>query len=398
MQFTDIELKAIQQTNSKHYHLSATHSMCMIMENDGAFYEEVNRRRRIDGSITARDLQRVHEKFDFVPDEWALGQIDYEVLASSFNTDIEPTPVNDKVRLALETIKIKGNVATIDFQLSPTDYPKANKIIEALGGKWSRKAGGHVFPEKDPEEVIADYLVTGKIDKPEKLGFFPTPASLAEELVRKMGLAPGDTVLEPEAGVGALAVAAAAVVGMGNVRCYELQARNCDKLRGLGFDTEETDFLKVAPPSDPSEAVTAVLMNPPFEYQRDIEHVEHAFKFLAPGGKFGAIMSQSITFRTNAKTVRFRQFLEEMGATVTANDADAFRASGTLARTVTVTFRKPVDAPMADCNARQAALAAKAAPAPAPATPSARKPATIPVDIRALSQRPQTPAQSAFAF
>lgn len=387
MKFSDEELKAIQRPGSPHYELSATFSVCLAMENDSRVYDEVNRRRRVDGTITPHELQQVYAKFKYEPDEWAHGQVDFDVLADNFNMDAEPMPVADTVRMALETAQISGNVATLAFQLNSTDYPKANKILEALGGKWSRKHGGHIFAEHDPEERIANYLVTGKLEKPEKFGFFPTPTKLAQELVKAAGLEAGDNVLEPEAGVGNIALVCADIVGKHNVTCYELQEKNCRKLRELGFDVLEADFLQVAPPEDPADLFTAVVMNPPFERQADIDHVMHALKFLAPGGKFAAIMSQSITFRTNAKTTRFRQFLDSVGATIKQNNPDAFRESGTLTRTVSITFRKPKEAAAPARPARQAA------PQPRPSIP-----AKMPVELLAIPQPPQAPVQGAFAF
>lgn len=391
MDFSKEELKAIQRPNSPHYALSATYSISMTMENDSRVYDEVNRRRRIDGTITAADLASVYKMFKFDPDEWAAGEIDFHILAENFNMDAESKPITDTIRTALETITIQGNVAVLAFQLSAGEYPKVNKIIEALGGRWNRKAGGHVFADKDPEEQIANYLITGKLDKPEKFGFFPTPTALAQELVRSAGVEPGMTVLEPEAGVGNIALVCADIVGKHHVRCFELQAANCRKLRDLGFEVIESDFLKVDPPVDPDDLVDAVVMNPPFEKQADIDHVEHALKFLAPGGRFATIMSQSVMFRTNAKTTRFRAFLDKVGATIKVNDPAAFRESGTLARTVSITFRKPVEAVATVRSARPAA------PAPQVPQPRTSSPA-IPVELLALPQRPQLPVQGAFAF
>jgi predicted RNA methylase len=388
MKFSEEELKAIQHPTSPNHELSATYSICLIMENDSRVYHEVNRRRRVDGTVSVQDLKAVHERFKFEPDEWALGEINYDVLAENFNMDAEPAPVSDTIRMALESIKIDGQVATLAYQLSQSEYPKVNKIIEALGGKWSRKAGGHVFTDKDPEERIANYLITGKLEKPEKFGFFPTPNVLAKELVLSAGLEPGDSVLEPESGVGNIAIVCAGIVGVDNVRCYELQAANCRKLRELGFQVTEADFLAIEPPEDPNDLVSAVVMNPPFERQADIDHVEHALKFLAPGGKFAAIMSQSITFRSNAKTTRFRQFLEKVGATIKVNDPNAFRESGTLARTVSITFRKPMEAVSPVRTARPAA--------PAPQLRVGTS--AILAEPLPLPQRTQVPVQSAFAF
>ena len=60
MKFSQEELKAIQRPQSPHYELSATYSVCLTMENDSRVYEEVNRRRRVDGTTTAHDLKPPH--------------------------------------------------------------------------------------------------------------------------------------------------------------------------------------------------------------------------------------------------------------------------------------------------------------------------------------------------
>ena len=49
----------------------------------------------------------------------------------------------------------------------------------------------------------------------------------------------------------------------------------------------EPDFMKARVPMDGAQ-FDAVVMNPPFEKQADIDHVLHAYKMLKPGC-FGAI-------------------------------------------------------------------------------------------------------------
>jgi hypothetical protein len=78
-----------------------------------------------------------------------------------------------------------------------------------------------------------------------------------------------------------------------------------------------------------------------------------------------------------------------MGATITANEPDAFRESGTLARTVTVTFRKPIEA---------AAPVRIDRPATSSPQPRISKPAPELVNLLALPQRSQAPVQTGFDF
>jgi ubiquinone/menaquinone biosynthesis C-methylase UbiE len=108
----------------------------------------------------------------------------------------------------------------------------------------------------------------------------------------------------------------------------------------MGFEVETCDFMETVPIS----TFDAVIMNPPFEKQLDITHVLHAFRFLKPGGTLAAIMSASILWRSNKKTVQFREFLDSIGADVAENAADAFKESGTLVRTITISLTKPMDA------------------------------------------------------
>lgn len=337
MQFTAAQLLEIQFSRSKHYRVSATHSASLTMGNCSSIHEQIDLRRRIDGTVAAEDVKAVFIAANVQLDQWALGEVNFDEIADDFNLEREPVAIADVIRDSLTTMTVEGNSAKLSAKLDRADYTKVNKILEALGGKWNKKANSHVFANGDPEEAIASYLETGKLDKPEKFGFFPTPEPLARELVRLVGLRPGQTVLEPEAGIGGIARVCAEIVGKENITCYEIQQKNCDVLRSLGFRVEQADFLTV----EPIQQFSAVILNPPFESQADIAHVMHAFKFLEQGGTMGAIMSIAVTFRTNNKTTQFRAFLDSMRARVTINDKNAFKESGTAAQTVTVIFQKP---------------------------------------------------------
>ena len=110
-----------------------------------------------------------------------------------------------------------------------------------------------------------------------------------------------------------------------------------------------------------------------------------------------AIMSIGVTFRSNSKTTQFRAFLDSMQATITVNDKDAFKESGTAAQTVSVHFQKPTDWPV---EARVHTEVAHPTPAPALALQSDLDPVAPALAILARIQpksAPQ-PAQAAFAF
>lgn len=216
MKFTEAELQAIQFPSSEHYGVSATYSASLTRGNCVKIHAKIDTLRRVDGTVTAADVKAVCQAQNVQLDEWARGEVNFAEIADDFNEGREPEPIADVIRDSLTTMTVTGTSVKLSTQLDRADYAKVNKILEALGGKWNKKAGAHVFAGCDPEELIASYLETGKLDKPEKFGFFPTPAPLARELVKLAGLRPGHTVLEPQAGVGGIASICAEVVGKGN--------------------------------------------------------------------------------------------------------------------------------------------------------------------------------------
>ena len=229
----------------------------------------------------------------------------------------------------LEQCEVKDNIVYLpNLRLSTKQYSSVNTVLEAIGGKWNRKAKGHLF-EVDPTGPLDDVLTTGQVAKPNGLEFFPTPKLVADQVVRLAQLEPDLSVLEPSAGAGALAVAAAEVVGYRCVHCIEIQERFRPQLEGYGFIVQTADFLTVNPTP---YAYDRVVMNPPFSRQQDIDHVLHARKFLAPDGRLVAVMSASVMFRENRKTVEFREHIVDSWA----NPARSFRESGTDVNTVTV--------------------------------------------------------------
>lgn len=128
---------------------------------------------------------------------------------------------------------------------------------------------------------------------------FPTPAPLAERVAKAADIQPGDRVLEPSAGTGSLlgAIGCRMFAGASTVPYTERDQIHAieinQKLAGkLQADFPLTnvhcaDFLEFEPTAFvPFERI---VMNPPFENGSDIRHIEHAVKFLSPGGRLVAI-------------------------------------------------------------------------------------------------------------
>src|SRR5512142_1337205 len=79
----------------------------------------------------------------------------------------------------LDNLQITGNAAIITQQLDRKLYQEVNAALEALGGKWNRKAKAHLF-EGDPRDAIEQVVVDGEFtDEKREFEFFATPVPVA---------------------------------------------------------------------------------------------------------------------------------------------------------------------------------------------------------------------------
>jgi Predicted DNA modification methylase len=222
----------------------------------------------------------------------------------------------------------EANRFLLPSQLDRKTYALTNKVLEALGGRWDRRAGAHVFDGGDCRERLEDALDTGSYERPDNLGWFPTPPALAKRMVDLVGDVRGKVVLEPSAGDGAIA---SVLHSRGaNVRAVEIEGGRVKALAKLlgANNVAQGDFLAVEP-----FPVDLVLANPPFARRADIHHLTHALRFLKPGGRLVAIMGAGITFRQDALTTAFRARF----ASIEPLPEGSFKASGTFVSTVLVT-------------------------------------------------------------
>ncbi len=214
-------------------------------------------------------------------------------------------------------------------------YEKVNKALETIGGKWIRKQGGHVFA-CDPRPQVEGLLESGALQV-ERDGFFETPDAVIDRMLNYVDLQPGDLVLEPSAGMGAIAKRLCVIVGQRGVICVEKNAKRAAALREMGFETYCCDFLDFEERAD--LVYRAVVMNPPFEEFQEIDHVQHAYELLTDGSQLVSIMSESPFFRKDKKAAAFRKWLDRVGGVSEELPDDSFAASGTgvQARIVAIT-------------------------------------------------------------
>ena len=185
----------------------------------------------------------------------------------------------------------------------------AVKFLQRYGRAMRNRAGaGPDGPRKMLAMLAAIAALepshTKRSEQQIRLQQFSTPLPLAYAALRAAAIRPGDTVLEPSAGTGMLAVMAQCALAnraAGHLHLNEIADARAGLLAALFPDASVTrhnaeaiaDFLPGLRPS-------VVLMNPPFSatpgvdrirHDADLRHLRSAFSMLPPGGRLAAITS-----------------------------------------------------------------------------------------------------------
>lgn len=226
-------------------------------------------------------------------------------------------------------------IVNINRQLSRPIYEEFKKILKALGGTWNKKV--HVFPD-DPRERIAVILETGIIPDANPLDYFPTPASIVEEIFslnevkdiislqefRKI------KVLEPSCGTGAfLRKLLALSVSPSQITGVELNPINVMACKRISpeLNIVLADFMKWEAPCN----YDLIIMNPPFQRNLWQKHLEKAITLLAPMGIIVCITPR------NLPTPILRKICTN--GCVLTNPEKSFKESGTLVDTCIIVFK-----------------------------------------------------------
>jgi predicted RNA methylase len=253
--------------------------------------------------------------------------------------------ITPEVRAVLERSTVDGNVVRLpEGQLARPLYEAVDKVLKALGGKWNRGKGGHVF-ERGIEGQLADALASGRaVDQTRTQEQFFTPPAVAAVVWGRADLRDDSHVLEPSAGRGALLAAPLALGCL--VTAVERDPLLVPALRGLlgsahGCGVWEADFTTWTPTA--RAPIDRVVMNPPFSRCQDIAHVTRAFDLLAPGGRLVAVMSPHRVRSQDRPSNDFRVMLSRLGDDAYDWEdlpASSFRSSGTDVSTGIITIDK----------------------------------------------------------
>lgn len=196
--------------------------------------------------------------------------------------------------------------------------------------------------------------------------FYPTPPALADKLMQGIDWNFTQNVLEPSAGKGDLARAAAnkiykarrgfpvydehskrEALEQADIDCVEIDSFLRSQLENTGFRVVHDDFLTF----ETQKRYDLILMNPPFD--RGAEHLLHALELIEHGGTIRCILNAE-TIRNPCTPARQRllKALETDSSIeyVSGAFADAERSSGVEIAIVhkTVTRKKPDSTIMED--------------------------------------------------
>lgn len=254
------------------------------------------------------------------------------------NLSPKPSKVDPKVVDVLRNAELSTSEIHIAQRLTPKLWSKVAEFLVGLGAQWHTGKQSHVF-EINVSEKIRQAIDTGECFTRKDFDFFWTPEDRSGELAAWLELKPGMKVLEPQAGRGALALAAAKLVGLENVTVYELMPENVSALRGLGFSLNSPeDFLEVKPQA----IFDAVLMNPPFSGGRAQAHTRHAFEFLAPGGRLVTVLPSRWRDSKLTTAKGFESWTQEYLLDIRDWPAGVFSEAGTDIETQVLLLRKPL--------------------------------------------------------
>ncbi len=261
--------------------------------------------------------------------------------------EVQITP---EVRDVLERSTIAGPEARPVLmlpsgQMARPLYVAVDKVLKALGGKWNRGAGGHVF-DKPLDGPLAEALRAGAaVDLKRTFEQFYTPHEVVLQLCDLAGDIEGTDVLEPSAGRGGILFE---LIGRGAFpTAVEISAELALQLES---ETEGrvpiycADFLKWVPrsPECPRD-FDRVIMNPPFGRGQDMAHVRRAYDLLRPGGLVVSVMSPHWTFAGERAAVNFRNFVHSHDYAWRQLPEGTFKASGTGVATGILTIWKGTD-------------------------------------------------------
>ena len=248
--------------------------------------------------------------------------------------------ISPEVLSVLRASKCDGNKLFITGgQLDRKLYEATNKVLTSLGGKWNRSAKAHIFSE-DCADLVDAVVESGEYTDFKKLyQFYATPPDIADRMALMLRPEPGNIILEPSAGDGALVKAVQKFHPKALIDVFEIDTKHHPKLKVLGINVLDGDFMDGKPVLP---IYDRIISNPPFHNAMDISHVRRMYDWLRPGGLIVTITSPSWQFREHKQWREFREWIETTEHTVEKLQSGTFKVSGTNVSSLLLTICKPL--------------------------------------------------------
>lgn len=199
---------------------------------------------------------------------------------------------------------------------------------------------GEVLPDGVPADVTPGDIRNRSTALVRDLQFYRTPQDVVERILGDVYIRPGDRVLEPSAGDGAIV---RELLRRGaSVEAVEVDPGRARALRDLLYLARGAyrvcldNFLTMPP----RPAFDYVVMNPPFYGTHWMQHVMHAADFLAPGGALIAVLPVSAELGESRAHEAFRAWVAERRGIFRDLPLESFASSGTRISTVYLTVHR----------------------------------------------------------
>ncbi|WP_202974118.1 DUF4942 domain-containing protein [Fimbriiglobus ruber] len=253
----------------------------------------------------------------------------------------------DRLANILNALAAYQNKPLAEYSETSHFLKDGDSLAIARGVRLKRFANGngHLFFEPDAlrdinlalAEYYGEVLPDTSEDKPTEkrpgtavskdLQYYPTPAAVVEQVLADVYIREGERVLEPSCGCGrfldAIRKKGADAVGI------EVDPGRAAQARAKGHKVLLANFLETVPTRDYDH----VVMNPPFFGQHYAKHVNHALKFLKPGGKLIAILPATARYDHGLLDGRWQDL-----------PVGSFSESGTNINTTVLTMWAPKEA------------------------------------------------------
>ena len=205
--------------------------------------------------------------------------------------------------------------AGIDTGKPALDTSKARALWRLIRDHSSRDSSAEILKQKIEKIRFARIP-----------GFVMTPPAVADKLVELASLPDGTfDLLDPRGGTGVILDRVREVASDAALTIFEGNERLREVLELKGYEITGEEFLK----ADPRLRFDRIVMNPPFEFAQDIDHVRYAHPMLRAGGRLVSVMSPTSLTRQDRKARDFQNWFEQLGGEKIDLPPNSFRESET---------------------------------------------------------------------